>query len=343
MKWETYRSKFSYNAYLVGFTPEEVESYLSYAKELFDNHLPILYDQKHLSLLVGFKYEYLLKVSNDPRKFYRKFSIPKKSGGEREISEPLPNLKEIQLWIMKEILYKCRVSRFAKAYVRNRSIRTNARFHVRQPIVVTLDIENFFGSLRKKGVYGFYKSLGYSIPVSLMLTNLCCINGSLPQGAPTSPALSNLLMRKIDNRIAGFSIKNSIRYTRYADDLTFSGDFSPGMIIKFVKNVLRENYLTINEKKIQIRRPHQRQEVTGVVVNQKIQAPRALRRKLRQSVYYIKKHGLPSHLSHTDNMRANHVHHLLGIANFILFLNPKDQEVLSYVDFLRSRLHHNEI
>jgi RNA-directed DNA polymerase len=99
--------------------------------------------------------------------------------------------------------------------------------------------------------------------------------------------------------------------------------------------------LQINEKKIRVRKPSQRQEVTGVIVNEKIQAPREMRRKLRQSVYYIEKFGLASHLDKTENPRANHVYHLLGIANFILFLNPKDQEVLEYREILRKYILRN--
>jgi RNA-directed DNA polymerase len=177
--------------------------------------------------------------------------------------------------------------------------------------------------------------LGYSVPVATMLSNLCCLSESLPQGAPTSPALSNLLMQQTDKRISGFIKKKKIRYTRYADDLTFSGDFEPGMIIKFVKSVMNDINLRLNEKKIRVRRPGQRQEVTGVIVNEKMQAPKELRRKLRQAVYYIEKYGLASHLDKTENLRANHVYHWLGIANFILFLNPKDEDALRCRELLR--------
>jgi len=335
MKWEIYSKEFQKVAYNNNFTQEVIDSLLSYAKVIYDKKIPIIYDQEHLALLVGYKYEFLLRISNKSGKFYRTFTIPKKSGGERSISEPLPSLKEIQRWILDEILNRYPISRYAKAYVQNRSIRENARFHVAQNIVMTIDIKDFFPSLRYNKVYVFFVSLGYSIPVATMLSNLCCFNGCLPQGAPTSPALSNILMIDVDKRISGFIKKKEIRYTRYADDMTFSGDFEPGMIIKFVRMVLRDYNLAINEKKIRIRRPSQKQEVTGVIVNEKIQASKDLRKKLRQSVYYINKYGLESHLNVTENKRANHVYYLLGIANFILFLNPNDQEVRNYVEILR--------
>lgn len=338
MKWENYSEEFRKVGYRNNFTQEEIDSLLDYAKEIYNKKVPIIYEQEHLALLVGYKYEYIIKISNSPEKFYRTFKIPKKSGGEREISEPLPSLKEVQHWILDEILYRHPVSRYAKAYVRNRSIRENARFHVQQEIVLTIDIKDFFPSLRYKKVYGVFAGLGYSVPVATLLSNLCCLNGGLPQGAPTSPALSNILMINVDKRISGFIKKNEIRYTRYADDMTFSGDFDPGMVIKFVRSVLQDANLKVNEKKIRIRKPGQRQEVTGVIVNEKIQAPKEMRKKLRQSVYYIEKYGLTSHLDKTENTRANHIFHLLGIANFILFLNPEDQEARGYIETLRKYL-----
>lgn len=289
-------------------------------------------------MLVGYKYQYLIKISNGAKKFYRTFEIPKKSGGFREISEPLPSLKEIQHWILGEILEKVPVSRYAKAYVHKRSIRENARFHISQKVVLTIDLENFFGSLKFGKVYGLFLKLGYSAPVSTMLTNLCCLDGSLPQGAPTSPTLSNILMLQTDKMIAGFIKEKKIRYTRYADDLTFSGDFEPGIVITFVKSVMNDVNLRVNEKKIRVRRPGQRQEVTGVIVNEKLQAPREMRRELRQAVYYIQKYGLASHLDKTENLKANHIYHWLGIANFILFLNPKDEDALRCREILRRYL-----
>ena len=209
MEWEKYSEKFTFTAEKNGYTQDTIDSLLNYAKKLYDQDLPIIFDQRHLSLLVGYKEDFLYKVSNSAHSFYRKFKIPKKSGGMRNIAEPLPSLKEIQYWILNEILYKCSVSRFAKAYVIDRSIRENARFHINQTVVLTIDIKDFFPSLSIKNVYSFFKNLGYSPAVSTMLANLCCLNKSLPQGAPTSPALSNLLMIKVDKRIAGFIKKHN--------------------------------------------------------------------------------------------------------------------------------------
>jgi RNA-directed DNA polymerase len=334
MKWESYSSQFSIKALKNGYSQDEINILLNYAENLFSKKLPIIFDQRHFALLVGYNETLIRRISNSQHKFYRNFTINKKSGGKRTISEPLPTLKEIQYWILVELLSNCKVSSYTKSYVKDISIKDNARFHINKPIILSLDIKDFFSSLRYLSVYNLFMKMGYSSQVSTLLGNLCCLDGGLPQGAPTSPYLSNLLMRKVDYRIAGFIKKRGIFYTRYADDMTFSGDFSPGMVIRFVQKVLKDEGLFLNQKKIRVRKAHQQQEVTGVVVNEKIQAPRSVRRKLRQEIYYIEKYGLGSHLNKTGNLHANYIYHLLGIANFILFLNPKDKAVLSYKDLL---------
>jgi RNA-directed DNA polymerase len=334
MNWIAYSTEFSKKAQANGYTQDDIDFYLSYGKNLFDKKLPIIYDQQHLSLLVGYQEEFLLKISNSSRKFYRTFKIPKKAGGKRIISEPLPSLKEIQRWILEEILNKCRVSSYAKAYKRHQSIKDNAKFHINQSAVLTLDIKDFFPSLKVADVFNIFHNLGYSSSVSMMLSHLCCLNDSLPQGAPTSPALSNIIMNKVDKRIAGFVRKHDLHYTRYADDMTFSGNFIPGTIINFVKLVLSDMNLTINEKKTRSRKPNQRQEITGITVNSKMQVSRELRRQLRQSIYFIKKYGFASHLEKTKNQKANSLKHLMGIANFILFVNPADAETANYKNYL---------
>ncbi|MDR3598569.1 retron St85 family RNA-directed DNA polymerase [Clostridium sp.] len=342
MKWETYKKNFSKLAKENNFTNDYINESLIYAKNLFDKNVPIIYDQIHLSRLLGFSEEYLYKVSNASAKFYRYFEIPKKNGKTRKIAEPLPNLKEIQRWILEEILYKFKVSDYSKAYVKERSIRDNARFHRGQKMVLSMDITDYFNNIKFEKVYGFFLEIGYKEDVSVMLANLCCLKRSLPQGASTSPALSNLITVKLDNRIAGFTKKNNIRYTRYADDMTFSGEFECGKIIRFVKRVLLDQGLSLNDNKTRVRYYYEKQEVTGIIVNEKLQAPISLRKKLRQDMYYIEKYGLNSHLAKIQNTKANYIKHLLGIANFILFINPKDKDTKEYIEKLHLLLEHKE-
>lgn len=335
LRWDTYSRQFRVAALEKGYDEQYVSVCLRYAEPLYRRGLPVIYDQQHFALLVGYHYDYVRGAYYRASKYYRVFSIKKRAGGTREIAEPLPTLKLIQRWILENILYKCQPSRFAKGFVLKRSIRENARFHRGQSLVLSLDLKDFFPSIRGGRVYNYFHRLGYQKKVAHLLTRLCTLNSSLPQGAPTSPALSNLISLRLDRRLAGLALKEKLRYTRYADDITFSGTFDPGRIIRFVRTVAADEGYTLNESKTRLMERHQRQEVTGIVVNSKLQAPRDQRREFRKVMYFVDKYGLGSHLAHTNNTRENYIKHLLGIANFFLFVNPKDE----YVRGAIQRLH----
>lgn len=335
MEWKTYEERFLLEATNKRLSEEYKKKHLNYAYVLFQKSLPIIYDQLHLSYLLGYDIKYLRKISNSQNPFYRTFKIKKKNNSYRNISEPLPTLKDIQRWILNEILYKCPTSPFAKAYKKKVSLKDNVKFHRGQKIILTLDIKDFFGTIQYNEVFHFFGSLGYRKEVAVLLTNLCTLNGSLPQGGITSPALSNLIMLSLDKRIAAYCRKNKIRYTRYADDMNFSGDFQPGEVIRFVAMVLESKGFVLNHKKTRTRLPHQRQEVTGIVVNEKIQVDIQKRKMLRQSIYYIKKYGIDSHCRRMKRDKLIHLKELLGLANFICFVNPKDEQSANYLQYLR--------
>lgn len=343
MNFEEYKNAYRVEASRLCLPDELIEFILGYAEILFNNGLPIIYDQEHFSNLVGYQYEYLLSISNASYSFYKEYHIKKRNGGERIINEPLPSLKEIQKWIAVEILDKSvnkYVSPVAKAYVKGRNIRDNARFHKNKHKVLCLDIVDFFGSINYKQVYSVFGKFGYNKSVSTLLSNLCLLNGSLPQGSPTSPMLSNLIFFHIDNKIFSYCRKNNIMYTRYADDLSFSGEFNVGKLICFVSNLLKKNNFNINDKKTKIISQARRQQITGIVVNQKIQVPRIYRYKIKQSIYYIIKYGLESHLQTIEynDKPITYVYKMLGQVNFILSINKNDQQAKSYALFFRDLL-----
>lgn len=343
IEWEAYERRFRTAASSADarrrFDKEYADRCLAYAKPLVERGLPVIYDQYHLSRLVGYGTAYLFGVSNSPDKFYRTYQIPKVSQGVRTITEPLPSLKEIQRWILDNILGEILIHPFAKGFVRRRSIRDNARFHQRQPLVLTVDIENFFGNITSAQVRKIFLKLGYTRRVAVLLTQLCTLRGSLPQGAPTSPALSNIASAIIDKRLAGYARSLGIRYTRYADDLSFSGLFDAGNLIAFVRNVVQDSGFSLNESKTRLMRRHQRQETTGVVVNNKMQVPREVRRKIRQECWYIEQFGLESHLQRIRNTRSNYLRHLLGIVGYVLFINPADEDGKNALRLLVPLLH----
>lgn len=305
------------------------------AQKLFSQGLPVLFDTGNLADFLGFTPYTLLDVIRDAQKHYRSFTISKRSGGKRRISEPLPTLKEIQRNILDSILSKIPAHPSASAYQPQKSMRENARFHCRQDIVLKLDIEDFFGSLKEYHVYRVFYGVGYHHTLASSLTKLCCLNGSLPQGAPTSPALSNLIMRDADRMILNLCSKSKIRYTRYADDLTFSGNFNPGYVIKRISSVLGRLGLQLNSGKTTVLRRNQRQEVTGVLVNNGLRANRDRRMYLRQQIYYLKKYGLVDQAQRNNSTPEKWRKHLQGFAGYIRFLDPKDKEALKALNYLQ--------
>lgn len=330
MEWIEYKLKFIEAAKKNNKSKKYCEQWLRYAQNLWQHGMPVIYTQNHLCELLGYESVYVYAASNSSQNFYHCYQIPKKNGGKRNISEPLPNLKEIQHWILENILYKFEVSPYAKAYVKNKSIKDNVRFHRRQQKVLSIDVKEFYDHLTSWMVYQLFVEIGYSESVAMMLTGLCCLDGCLPQGAPTSACLSNILMKNFDYKIGDFCMENKIRFTRYADDMTFSGNFDEKKVISFVKKNLKEMHLKINTDKTRVRKQGQQQEVTGIVVNYKPQLAKSVRKEIRKNVYYINKYGLQSHLRYTQEKHSNYLEHLFGLINYALFINPNDEEMKKY-------------
>ena len=334
MNFNQYKENFKREATKVGYNNRNINRCLNYAEELFSNNVPVIYDSTHLSLLVGYKKEYLKKAALYTKYFYRNFEITKKNGKKRAISEPLPSLKEVQHWILKNILYHVPTSPFAKAYKPNVSILENLKFHKNQPKVFTLDLENFFPSIRFESIEKLFLDLGYSKSVSNLLAQLCTLDSILPQGAPTSPYLSNLIFKKADTVLANYCKKHKIRYTRYADDLSFSGNFDEKKLLLLVTENIEKLGFKINAEKTNLMTPGMRQTVTGIVVNEKPQVVFHKRNELRQAMYYIMKFGIEEHREYKEIDQVHFLEHLLGKINFVLQINPKDHEFISYKSFL---------
>lgn len=333
--FETWLSETVRLAQSQNFSDDDIFTLIQYSKNLHSVGCPIIFDPFHLAGLVGFDVHLIYAVSNAPERFYRRFQIKKRSGGLREICEPLPSLKEIQRWILDNILTSMNISPAAKAYFKGASIRANAKFHVRQPVVLKLDVKDFFPNIERQRVYEVFYNVGYTKAVANLLANLCCLNGCLPQGAPTSAALSNVVMKQVDARIWEHAKRHALRFTRYADDLTISGSVSPKSTIRFVRRELNSVGLTLNEEKVQVLRRGARQIVTGVVVNEKLRVPRSVRREFRKNIHYLQKFGVVGHARHSEQNGSQIVDQLIGHANYILSINKEDKDAVSGLKFLR--------
>jgi retron-type reverse transcriptase len=218
-------------------------------------------------------------------RMYRTRMLERKDKPPRRIDEPLPILKFVQRRILDRVLRQTTVHDAAHGFVRGRSIFTNAEVHTGQQIVVCMDLRDFFPSITFRRVTGVFSGLGFGKAAASMLAGLCCFEGRLPQGAPTSPMITNLICRRMDARLHGLLEKCGGRYTRYADDLTFSGDPSVLSVLPMARRIVKEEGFSSAPEKFRIQRRGSRQKVTGLVVNDKVTVPRPVRRLLRAMVH----------------------------------------------------------
>lgn len=341
LNFEEYMQRYIDEAELVRLPYEIIYKQLKYAHRLYLKDLPIIYDAKHLAKMLGCNVSLLYAISNSPYDFYKNHRIKKSNGGYRKINEPLLSLKKIQRWILKNILEKSPLHPSAKAFRKGYSLKHNARFHRNQEIVLSLDLKDFFTSIDFKKVLSIFMNLGYYKSVSVLLSKLCTYRDILPQGAPTSPAISNIVFNKVDQDFFKYSRDKNLRYTRYADDLTFSGDFKVGEVIGYVKYILKKNNFTLNETKINVMRKGMQQKVTGIVVNEKLQVPKKYRRNIRKEMYYINKYGVTNHLDKIDNcdMPDVYLSKLQGRIAFVLSIDANNEEFIEYSDIIKKLIN----
>lgn len=278
---------------------------------------------------------------------YTEFIIKKRNGGERIIEIPDFKLKAVQRRILRNILNKINVSNSAVAYVKGKKITDGVVMHVAQPSVLKLDISDFFRSIDFGLVHKYvFSRENIGADASFLLTYLCTNNYHLPQGAPTSPAISNIVLKGFDERVAKFCFHKEINYSRYCDDMTFSGSFDPNDVISFVQNELKAYGLRLNNRKTKYIKQGQRMTVTGIVVNEKMQLSKSYRKRIRQEIYYCKKFGVEKHAERTkqnkfiDDIYGNvnvleYLVHLYGMVDYALQINPNDKEMRDYYWLLR--------
>lgn len=213
----------------------------------------------------------------------------------RDISEPCPPLKFIQRWILEHILDPAQSELLPSVHgcVPGRSTVTNAEPHVGCAWKIHMDIKDFFPTVTAPRTHGlFAKTFGYEKGFAWLLANLCTWKGSLPQGAPTSPAIANLIASTMDSRLQGLATKLGGKYTRYVDDLTFSfptfqmyGRRECWRFIGLVREIVLESGFVVNEEKTSVISRKNRMVVTGVVVNSKTSIPKKFRKNIRAALH----------------------------------------------------------
>jgi RNA-directed DNA polymerase len=277
---------------------------------------------------------------------YRYRWVPRRSGLARLIEAPKMRLKEIQRFLLREILEQVPAHDAAHGFTPGRSALTHARLHTARPAVLTLDLRDFFASVTAGRVFGIYRTLGYSPEVAHVLTALCTnvvpliawdalppggeadgrrfhlgralATPHLPQGAPSSPALANLAAFGLDRRLSGLAAAFGLRYSRYADDLTLSGPLSgrrSASLSSAVARIAREEGFVLNPRKSRLRTAARRQRVTGIVVNAHPNLARPEYDRLKATLHRLARDGPAS--GETAALQA----HLHGRVSWVESLN----------------------
>jgi retron-type reverse transcriptase len=271
---------------------------------------------------------------------YVRFTIPKRTGGERQISAPMPRLKEAQRWILDEILGRVPAHDAAHGFMPQRSIVSNASPHLRPAVLVNVDLKDFFPTVTYRRVKGLFRKIGYSEQAAIIFALICTepevteleLDGvtyhvaleqrSLPQGSPASPAITNLICRQLDRRLSKLSADLGFVYTRYADDLSFSADDADadvGKLLRGARWIVKGEGFEVHPDKTRVLRRGRRQEVTGIVVNEIPSVPRDVLRRFRATLYQIEKDGPEGkRWGRSDDVIAA----VEGFANYVAMVNP---------------------
>lgn len=272
---------------------------------------------------------------------YYRFTIPKRDGTRRAIWAPHRRLKAAQRWVLREVVERLPVHGAAHGFLHGRSIASNAAAHTNAEIVLKVDLKDFFPTVTLPRVKGVFRKAGYREQIATLLALLCTeaprqvteVDGKkfylalgprcLPQGAPTSPGLTNTLCMRLDRRLLGAAAKLGWRYTRYADDLTFSlpnghkGKPGLGKLLGCISAITAAEGFAVHPDKTRVSRSGARQRITGLIVNGKgsPRVPRELKREVRAALHNLGKHGK---LKEGETLSK-----LAGMVAFITMTDPK--------------------
>lgn len=289
-------------------------------KQLIHKDLPYIFDLTHLSELCGASSSQLRFFIRNKKSAYSSFEIPKKNGKFRRIDAPSKPLKKVQRWIHENILIRLNAGEYAHGFVPNRSIVTNATNHVNKECILCIDLKDFFPSIKLNRIKSYFHSLGYNEQISLDLAELCTYRMRLTQGAPTSPMLSNLITWSMDKEIAKFCKARNLDYSRYADDITISGDNKLPKYKNIIIKKITQHGFEVNPEKTRVLSQGSCQKVAGIIVNNHPSVGKDKKRKFRAILHNIKKNG-PITENRTNDPQFKE--RLLGNISHIINVEPE--------------------
>lgn len=267
--------------------------------------------------------------------------IPKNNGGKRALMVPDETLRYHQRLILDSILRHIPISDYACAYRRGYGLVDLAAPHIGHETLIHLDIRDFFSSITEQMVFEtLYRETGYSKTIAGLISRLCCYHRHLPQGACTSPALSNICFQQCDEQLAALADQHHLAYTRYSDDLYFSGNqVDVAAVVRGARSILEQHGFRMNSQKTRVSGQHQAQKVTAILVNKKLQVSREYRRKLRQELYYLERFGKNAAGVREAGSYDSYLYQLLGKVTFVLYVDPRNTEFLKARQMLERKLY----
>lgn len=271
---------------------------------------------------------------------YHRFRIKKRKGGYRSISSPEKDLKAIQRTIYHHILSPEKIHPAATGFRKGISIIRNAQQHVGKSEVLKTDIVNFFSYITQEDVVNAFIKIGYPENIANVLAELCCYNGRLPQGAPSSPALSNIVVFGMDRQLAELSNQQGLTYTRYADDLVFSGNhLNAEIVFPMIKKIVNREGFAVNLKKTRYMNRGKRKIITGISISseKKLTIPKAKKREIRKNVHFVLTKGLAEHQKFIKSTDPVYLKRLLCYLSFWKMVEPENQYVIKSINALKSR------
>lgn len=287
-----------------------------------------------------------------PEKRYSTFQIPKKNGGDREICAPTPALKYLQRQLADILTGYQEFRPCVHGYVKSRSIKSNAMVHRGKRIVINIDLKDFFKTINFGRVRGLFLKAPFNFNdiVATTIAQICCHDGVLPQGSPASPIISNYVCRKLDSELLMYARKHKMNYSRYADDITFStnmkflspefGEIKDNQFLmsESLKAIIESNGFVINESKTRYALRNNRQDVTGLIVNDKVNVPRKYVKRIRAMLHAWEKYGIENATKeHLERFNYKHKHpdypeiafknELVGMINYVCYIKGKNNSV----------------
>lgn len=321
----------------IGLPVDIVRQYDAYIESCYQKNIPPIFEDNHMSLLMGRDIKLLRSYIHGTDEFYRTFKIKKRSGGFREISTPYPSLLECQKWISNNILKSIDMPKYVTGYRKGMSILDNAKIHCGRDYLLKIDIQNFFPSISFSRIINVFKKLGYPANVSFVLAGICCHNRRLPQGGAASPSLSNVICLEMDKKFYEVCKKNGLRYTRYSDDITVSGKRIPRSIIRYFFELIENYGFSVNKEKLRLIPPGHRKIVTGLDITHGYpRVSREFRRELMKDIYFVWSVGLQAHVARERIFEPSYIEQLIGRVGFWRLVEPNNVQMKKASDRLSS-------